>query len=320
VRHPRRRRPTLLDLNLPDRNGIDVLRSTWLGGNKAPILVITARVEFGALVEAMNALIERWRLSLEQQKRFLSDAAHELRSPLTALRLQIDLLQADRRGACSLAAALPEVVRGAGRASALVDQVLRMARYDANDNGGASGGGSRAPGARLHGRRRDLAESKEIDLGLVASDPARLRGGERDLNLLVANLIENAVRYTPEGGTVDIAVRLDGGSAIVDVADTGCGIPEDVLPRVFDRFFRAPGLEAEGSGLGLAIGLTIARRHGLSLTLRNRAGGGILATVSGPAVTSGTMAPCSSERPAPSSGPTSRRAAEASNTHLPGPA
>ncbi len=91
-------------------------------------------------------------------------------------------------------------------------------------------------------------------------------------------------------------------------------IPEDVVPRVFDRFFRAPGLEAEGSGLGLAI----ARRHGLSLTLRNRAGGGILATVSGPAVTSGTKAACSSQRPVPSSGPTSRRAAEASNTHLTG--
>ncbi len=241
MRHPRRRRPTLLDLNLPDRNGIDVLRSTRLGGNKAPILVITARVEFGALVEAMNALIERWRLSLEQQKRFLSDAAHELRSPLTALRLQIDLLQADRRGACSLAAALPELVRGAGRASALVDQLLRMVRYDANDNPVEHREVDLVP--LVLGCMADvviLAESKEIDLGPVASDPARLRGGERDLNLLVANLIENAVRYTPEGGTVDIAVRLDGGSAIVDVADTGCGIPEDVLPRVSNTHLPGP--------------------------------------------------------------------------------
>jgi len=289
--------------------------------SRTPVDLEGVPVEFGALVEAMNALIERWRLSLEQQKRFLSDAAHELRSPLTALRLQIDLLQPDGRGACSLAAALPELVRGAGRASALVDQLLRMARYDANENRVEQRDIDLVP--LVLGCMADvviLAESKEIDLGLVASDPARLRGGERDLNLLVANLIENAVRYTPKGGTVDIAVRLDGGSAIVDVADTGCGIPEDVLPRVFDRFFRAPGLEAEGSGLGLAIGLAIARRHGLSLTLRNRAGGGILATVSGPAVTSGTKAPCSSERPEPSSGPTSRRAAEAANTHLTGPA
>ena len=130
-----------------------------------------------------------------------------------------------------------------------------------------------------------LAEGKEIDLGLVCSEPARLRGVERDFHLLVANLIENAVRYTPRGGVVDIGVRRDGDSVVVEVADTGGGIPEDLLPRVFDRFFRAPGLVAEGTGLGLAICRAIARRHGLSLALRNSPGRGLVATVRGPAVT-----------------------------------
>ncbi len=128
-----------------------------------------------------------------------------------------------------------------------------------------------------------LAESKEVDLGLVCSEPARLVGVERDFHLLVSNLIENAVRYTPAGGVVDVGVRIDEGRVVVEVADTGCGIPEELLPRVFDRFFRAPGLVTDGTGLGLAICRAIARRHGLSLTLRNRATGGLVATVSGPA-------------------------------------
>ncbi len=250
--------------------------------SQTPIDLEGVPAEFARLVEAMNALIGRWRLSLDQQKQFLSDAAHELRTPLTALRLQIDLLRADR---AELDTALPELARGAGRASALVDQLLRMARYETGDR---------------PSERRDidmaelvvecmadlvtLAESRRVDLGLVCSEPARLSGVERDFHLLVSNLIENAVRYTPAGGVVDVGVRIDDGRVVVEVADTGCGIPDELLPRVFDRFFRAPGLVAEGTGLGLAICRAIARRHGLSLTLRNRASGGLVATVSGPAM------------------------------------
>ncbi len=249
-----------------------------------PIDLSGVPVEFTTLVQAMNALIGRWRLSLDQQKQFLSDAAHELRTPLTALRLQIDLLQAEGGGGAELGAALPELARGAGRASALVDQLLRMARYES----GAPSSETREVdmAALVVGCMADfvtLAESKEIDFGLVCSEPARLRGVERDFHLLVSNLIENAVRYTPNGGVVDVGVRVEADSVLVEVADTGCGIPEELLPRVFDRFFRAPGLGAEGTGLGLAICRAIARRHGLSLALRNRPSGGLVATVRGPA-------------------------------------
>ena len=239
--------------------------------------------EFSTLVAAMNALIGRWRLTLDQQKQFLSDAAHELRTPLTALRLQIDLLRADQ---AELDAVLPELARGAGRASALVDQLLRMARYESSER--PSDRREVAMADLVVGCMADfvtLAESKEVDLGLVCSEPARLVGVERDFHLLVSNLIENAVRYTPAGGVVDVGVRIDEGRVVVEVADTGCGIPDELLSRVFDRFFRAPGLTADGTGLGLAICRAIARRHGLSLTLRNRATGGLVATVSGPAVT-----------------------------------
>ncbi len=254
-----------------------------------PIDLDGVPAEFTTLVQAMNALIGRWRLSLDQQKQFLSDAAHELRTPLTALRLQIDLLRSEKAGPAELDAVLPELARGAGRASALVDQLLRMARYEANDRPSETRDIDMA--ALVVECMADfvtLAESKEVDLGLVCSEPALLRGVERDLHLLVSNLIENAVRYTPKGGVVDVGVRIDRGAVVIEVADTGCGIPEELLPRVFDRFFRAPGLVTEGTGLGLAICRAIARRHGLVLSLRNRSSGGLVATVSGPALMSST--------------------------------
>lgn len=252
--------------------------------SRRPIDLDGVPAEFSTLVEAMNALIDRWRLSLDQQRQFLSDAAHELRTPLTALRLQIDMLVTEKAGRPEIEAALPELARGAGRASALVDQLLRMARYESGEQPGDSRDVDMVD--LVVGCMADfvaLAESKGIDLGLVCSEPAAVRGVERDLRLLVANLIENAVRYTPRGGVVDVGVRVDGGSAVIEVADTGCGIPEELMGRVFDRFFRAPGLVTEGTGLGLAICRAIARRHGLSLVLRNRPGGGLVATVSGPA-------------------------------------
>ena len=254
--------------------------------SRSPIGLDDVPAEFTSLVEAMNALIGRWQLSLEQQKQFLSDAAHELRTPLTALRLQIDLLQTGGHGTVELDAVLPELARGAGRASALVDQLLRVARYDADST--ATDHQVFDVVGLVIARMADfvgLAESKDIDIGLVSAEPSRLKGGERDIGLLVANLIENAVRYTPTHGVVDIGVRRDGGSLVIEVADTGAGIPDDLLERVFDRFFRAPGAGSEGTGLGLAICEAIVRRHGLSLTLHNRPEGGLMARVSGPAVT-----------------------------------
>ncbi len=254
--------------------------------SQSPIDLDGVPAEFATLVEAMNALIGRWRLSLDQQKQFLSDAAHELRTPLTALRLQIDLLRSDQAGQAEVDAALPELARGAGRASALVDQLLRMARYETGDRPSETRNIDMAElVVACMADFVTLAESKEIDLGLVCTEPAWLRGVDRDLHLLVSNLIENAVRYTPKGGIVDVGVRIDRGAVVVEVADTGCGIPDELLPRVFDRFFRAPGLVAEGTGLGLAICRAIARRHNLDLSLRNRPSGGLVATVSGAALT-----------------------------------
>lgn len=247
---------------------------------KRPIPVTEVPVEVSPLVEAMNALIGRLQRSLEQQRQFLSDAAHELRTPLAALRLQIDTLQLEP-GEAALQSVLPELGRGADRASALVDQLLRLARYDA---------GAYEPDVEhvdlvplvltCIADHVQIADGKQVDLGLVSADRARIAGTAEDLRILFGNLIENAVRYTQPGGVVDVAVRAREGIVTVEVADTGCGIREEALPRVFDRFFRAAPADIEGTGLGLAICKAIAARHDLTIELRNREGGpGLFSTV-----------------------------------------
>jgi signal transduction histidine kinase len=119
-----------------------------------------------------------------------------------------------------------------------------------------------------------LADRRRIDLGLVdppqSGAPLTLRCAPGDLRSVLDNLIENALRYTPEGGVVDVRLVQDQGRVALEVVDTGPGIPQELLPRVFDRFFRVPGNGVSGSGLGLAIAQAAAQRCGLSLTLRNR--------------------------------------------------
>ncbi len=246
-----------------------------------PIPVAEIPVEVLPLVEAMNLLIGRLQTGIEQQRRFLSDAAHELRTPLAALRLQIGNVLPHRDEA-ALDAALPELGRGVDRAATLIDQLLRLARYDAVVDRPDPKAVDLVPLIlTCVADHLQIAEGKQVDLGIISSDPARVRGTEQDLKILFDNLIQNAVRYTPEGGIVDVAIRTVGSEVAVEVSDTGCGIPEQVLPRVFDRFFRAAPPDIEGTGLGLSICKAIADRHGLTITLRNRPSGGVLATVTG---------------------------------------
>ena len=248
-----------------------------------PISVERIPIEVSPLVSAMNQLLARLHKGMDQQKQFVSDAAHELRTPLAALRLQIDNLMVAGTDAPT-DAALRELGRGAGRASALVDQLLRLARYDSR---------SQAPERQAIDLVRlvvsclsdhvQVAEGKKVDLGMTAADPARIIGSERELHILIGNLIENAVRYTSAGGVVDVAIRVRNGLAELEVSDTGCGIPETLMPRVFDRFFRAVPPDIEGTGLGLAICKAIADRHGLKIKLCNRKDRqGLIATLEAP--------------------------------------
>ncbi len=229
--------------------------------------------EIAPLVGSFNTLLRRLREAFATQRRFVQDAAHELRTPITAIGLQLENLRSDMT--CDDARErYAQLESGVRRAQRLVDQLLRLSRQEA---AGADGPGMVDLRAQLHDSMNTLitlADRRNIDLGLVgpegADTPYTLKCVPGDLRSVLDNLIENALRYTPEGGVVDVRLLHEGGRLALEVVDTGPGIPQELLPRVFDRFFRVPGSGASGSGLGLAIAQAAAQRCGLQLTLRNR--------------------------------------------------
>jgi two-component system, OmpR family, sensor kinase len=235
-----------------------------------PIPIESTPMEASPLVAAMNVLIDRLQQALDLQRRFVADAAHQLRTPLSALHLQIENLSAAVKEG-DLAFPASELEKGIRRTSALLEQLLKMARFDAPVE----------PGQQQRINLSDLvtecvaghisiAARKGVDLGITAQEASEVSGAPAELKILFANLIDNAVRYTPTGGSVDVSVRRHGKAATVEVADTGCGVEESHLPLLFDRFFRAAPSDVEGSGLGLAIVEAIAKRHGLAVKLENR--------------------------------------------------
>jgi two-component system OmpR family sensor kinase len=244
----------------------------------APIPLAAIPTEVVPVVNSMNGLIERLRGALDTQKRFLADAAHELRTPLAAMQIEVEGLSSATTE--SLAERKSALAQGMRRASALVAQLLRLARLDEP----APFEPETIDVAQLLldcvGDHVAIADRKGVDLGVDAHAEASLPGDREDLRVLFSNLIENAVRYTPAGGTVDVSLKVRGSRAVVEALDTGCGLPPGAETRVFDRFYRgAPG--TEGSGLGLAIARRIAERNGLALTVENRPDGrsGVLARV-----------------------------------------
>jgi two-component system OmpR family sensor kinase len=224
--------------------------------------------EVRPLVQELNLLFGRVRTAFDAQQHFVADAAHELRTPLAALKLQTQSLErADSPEARRIA--VGRVSAGIERATRLVEQLLVLARQEASAAGGAPcqsvdmAGAAKRAVADLIG----VAQAKHIDLGLQRADSAAVEGQPDALMILLRNLVENAIKYTPSGGTVDVSVVADGRTVTVTVEDSGPGIPPDERERVFDRFYRVPGSDAAGSGLGLAIIKSIAERHGATLTL-----------------------------------------------------
>jgi two-component system OmpR family sensor kinase len=224
--------------------------------------------EVRPLVHELNLLFGRVRTAFDAQQNFVADAAHELRTPLAALKLQaLSLERADTDEARKVAQG--RITAGVERATRLVEQLLVLARQEA----GAAEGAAAAPVDLADLARRTVSEmvgvaqAKGVDLGLQHADAARVHGQAGALAILMRNLIDNAVKYTPGGGTVDVAVDVVQGATVLTVEDSGPGIPAEERERVFDRFYRIAGSEAAGSGLGLAIIRAIAERHGAKLAL-----------------------------------------------------
>ena len=228
--------------------------------------------EIQPLVRETNLLFGRVRQAFEAQKSFVADAAHELRSPLAALRLQVQGLQRAPDDEAR-AIAVTRLIGGIDRATRLVDQLLILARQQASDAHSAPAEPlSLADIARLElAEAVPTAQARRIDLGLAHADEVAVQGHREALRILVRNLLDNALKYTPEGGTVDLAVRRDGHSVVLSVDDSGPGIPDADRGRVLDRFYRVPGTPSTGSGLGLAIVKAVAELHGAPLVLERSA-------------------------------------------------
>lgn len=237
------------------------------------------------LVRSLNDLLARLAGALAAQKAFIADAAHELRTPIAALQLQTQILERAEEEA-SRAVALDDLKAGVGRAGRLVQQLLTLARQEPDIAAAKpfASVGLRDLAGSVTAEHIGLALDKGIDLGLADSDAdVRVEGDELALRLLLSSLIENALRYTPRGGRVDVAARRCEGSPCLEVSDNGPGIPEAERARVFDRFYRGEHATAPGTGLGLAIVKAIADRHRARVLLGDSDGGGLSVRVAFPA-------------------------------------
>lgn len=233
--------------------------------------VATARLpaEITPLVDALNGLLTRLADTLAAQRQFIADAAHELRTPLTAVRLQAEMAQR-ATDVTEQAGTLDELRAGLLRASHLVEQLLAMARLDAAPATDLMGTVDLLDLAkRVVAEFAPIADHHHLDLGLLPSAAVTVAGDPDELRTLLSNLVENALRYTPDGGRVDVQVQRDGNEAVLTVSDTGPGIPETERGRVFNRFYRGAQVTAPGSGLGLAIVQRIADRHRASIHLED---------------------------------------------------
>jgi two-component system OmpR family sensor kinase len=237
------------------------------------------------VVSALNDLLRQLDHALSSQRAFVADAAHELRSPLTALKLQLQL--AERAGNDEQrAVAFAKLHERLDRSTHLVQQLLTSARQEsaAADRPLVSVGLLELA-QQCVADRYVYACDRGIDLGVApGGEDVVIAGRPDDLRIMLGNLLDNALRYTPAGGRVDVAVSGAPGQALLQVADTGPGIPRQERERVFDRFYRGEGTSQWGSGLGLSIVASIASAHGATVTLAEREqGSGLVVTVRFPA-------------------------------------
>ena len=228
----------------------------------APLSTENIPNEIRGFIQAINRLLERTHQAMQQQQRFIADAAHELRSPMTALSLQAERLAANSLPEPA-AGQLASLLQGIHRNRRLLEQLLSLSRAQAPE--------AQRPQERLSSQDLfrsviedllPLAEAKEQDLGVSSPANPVFHANEADLYTLVKTLADNAIRYTPPGSQIDLSAEETPSHIIFRIEDNGPGIPPAERSRVFDPFYRILGSGQEGTGLGLSIARTIAERHG----------------------------------------------------------
>ncbi|HSQ02710.1 MAG TPA: ATP-binding protein [Burkholderiales bacterium] len=250
--------------------------------NLAALDVAAAPAEIAPLVEQLNQLFRRIERSIESERRFTADAAHELRTPVAAIKAQAQVALGagvDRERE----RALTNVMAGCDRAAHLVDQLLVLARLDRTAESGAERCLMRVIAVQAISDVASYAAGKGVEFELKEGAEAELQGFPALLHVMLRNLLDNAVRYSPRGTVVRIAVSATDQAVSVSVTDEGPGIAESERERVFERFYRVLGTPEAGTGLGLSIVQRIAEIHGARIELGSGDGGrGLCVTVTFP--------------------------------------
>ena len=250
----------------------------------APVEVGRAPVEVAPLVLNLNDLFGRVQASMDNERRFTADAAHELRTPLAALRAQAQVARG-ATGEGERTRALDNVIAGCDRAAHLVDQLLTLARLEPAHAQVAHADVALAPLVQAAiAEATPAALDKDIDIELTEGAPAHVQGDARLLGILLRNLLDNVIRYSPRGSTVTVDVGRDGGRARLTIRDHGPGVPPEARARLGQRFERFGVSDVTGTGLGLSIVARIAELHDARVTFGDAPSGGLAVDVTFPAV------------------------------------
>ena len=239
--------------------------------------------ELGHLASTLNSLVARLERAVGEIRRFTADASHELRTPLAVLRSEAESALRRRRSPEEYEQTLATVVEEATRLGCLADQLLNLSRHDAGITDCRRD--VLRPDAVLRDvvdKLRPLAENSGVDFDISGVAPCEVSGDGLLLGQAVFNVVENAVKYTPRGGEVALRCGLAGGHVVLEIQDTGIGIPADHLPRVFDRFYRVdPSRHSRtgGAGLGLAIARAAVEVLGGTIEVQSEPGAGTMITI-----------------------------------------
>lgn len=244
-------------------------------GNLATLDETGAPREMLPLLVAINRLFVRLAASIEQERRFTADAAHELRTPLAAIKVHAQVASGAQDSA-ERERSLAQIVSGANRAAHLLEQLLTLARLDPQivlTQTQMQAVSLSALAAECIADQMAAAAAKNVEISLVAKDDGLIAGDPSLLRILLRNLLDNGVRYTQPGGEIELTVLREEGAAILRVIDNGPGLPKSEHARIFERFYRVLGTGEEGSGLGLSIVKRIADLHRASIELAGGPGG-----------------------------------------------
>jgi two-component system sensor histidine kinase TctE len=237
-----------------------------------PIATRAVPREVAPLIEALNAHTERQRQLSELQARFVANASHQLKTPLTLLRAQID--HARRQGSLeAMRGVLEQIHESTEGTQRLVAQLLTLARSEPGRALATEAVDLAALAREVSFDLLGLARARSIDLGFEGDQAVPVAADRVLLREAIANLVHNAIHYTPTGSIVTVRASRAAGGARLSVCDDGPGIPAEERGRVLERFYRRPGAGGQGSGLGLAIVKEICERHGATLRLMDGPGG-----------------------------------------------